>query len=166
MLYNKGKTTLVDYPSASGNVTLALPASVKSIGDYAFHERIGLTSITIPEGITSIGSSTFSSCRHLTSVNIPPGVTTINSSTFSGCESLTSITIPASVTSIGRFAFSNCGSLTEVICLPTTPPTLETTVFDSTLYSQRIKVPAASVNTYKAADNWSDYASRIIAISG
>ena len=35
---------------------------LKSIGDHAFHECYGLTSITIPESVTSIGEFAFDSC--------------------------------------------------------------------------------------------------------
>ena len=44
--------------------------SVTSIGDYAFTECGGLTSVTIPNSVTSIGINAFSNCSGLTSVNI------------------------------------------------------------------------------------------------
>ena len=50
--------------------------SVTSIGDYAFYNCTGLTSITIPNSVTSIGSSAFSRCKGLTSITIPNSVTT------------------------------------------------------------------------------------------
>ena len=81
---------------------------VVSIGEAAFEDYSGLTSITIPESVTSIGSSAFSRCSSLTSITIPNSVTSIGSSAFSRCSSLTSITIPNSVTSIGNSAFYGC----------------------------------------------------------
>ena len=44
--------------------------SVTSIGDYAFTECGGLTSVTIPNSVTSIGQAAFSGCTGLTSVYI------------------------------------------------------------------------------------------------
>ena len=79
--------------------------SVTSIGDWAFYNCTGLTSITIPNSVTSIGDSAFEACTGLTSVTIPDRVTSIGDRAFTFCSSLTSITIPNSVTSIGRSAF-------------------------------------------------------------
>ena len=81
---------------------------VTSIGERAFLNCSGLTSVTIPNSVTSIGSLAFYYCRGLTSVTIPNSVTSIGSSAFYGCSGLTSVTIPNSVTSIGTAAFSGC----------------------------------------------------------
>ena len=88
--------------------------SVTSIGDFAFNDCSGLTSVTIPNSVTSIGNSAFSGCSGLTSVTIPNGVTSIQGDTFYGCSSLTSVTIPNSVTFIDSYAFSGCSGLTSV----------------------------------------------------
>ena len=65
-----------------------------TIGDGAFKNASGLTSITIPEGVTSIGESAFQNATSLTSVNIPASVTTfVNGDTFQGCSKLQSITV-------------------------------------------------------------------------
>jgi hypothetical protein len=60
-------------------------------------------------------------------------------------------------------AFSGCDSLTSVYCKRTTPPSLGgTSVFDYNEASRRIYVPTNSVNAYKSATNWSEYASSIV----
>ena len=91
-----------------------IPVGVTSIGNYAFYDCTGLTSIDIPAGVTSIGVSAFSGCTGLTSIDIPAGVTSIGSSAFYGCTNLTSIDIPAGVTSIGNDAFYGCTGLTSI----------------------------------------------------
>ena len=93
---------------------LVIPNSVTSIGDYAFWECSGLTSVTIPNSVTSIGEGTFAYCKGLTSVTIPNSVTSIGYGAFQNCTGLTSIIIPNSVTSIGGQAFMGCSSLASV----------------------------------------------------
>ena len=90
------------------------PYSVTSIGNGAFGNCSGLTSVSIPESVTSIGHWAFQGCRSLSSVIIPNGVTVINQGVFANCSALTSVIIPDNVTSIDIAAFSNCGSLTSV----------------------------------------------------
>ena len=87
---------------------------VAAIGDSAFCDCSGMTSVTIPNSVTSIGSYAFKGCSGLTSVTIPDSVTRIGSYAFYGCSGLTSVTIPNSVTSIGSYAFKGCSGLISV----------------------------------------------------
>lgn len=123
-----------------------------------------ITEAVIPDGVTTIDDSAFSACSALTSVTIPDGLTSINFNAFNSCFILPSIDIPATVTSIGRQAFYFCRALTSVTVRATTPPTLETNVFYDTPANMVIYVPAESVQAYKTASGWSDYASQIQAI--
>ena len=98
----------------SGLTSVTIPNSVTNIGDYAFAGCYNLTSVTIPNSVTSIGDHAFYECTGLTSVTIPNSVTSIGKYAFCECYRLTSVTIPNSVTSIGDFAFSWCVGLTTV----------------------------------------------------
>ncbi|HRZ55537.1 MAG TPA: leucine-rich repeat domain-containing protein, partial [Candidatus Paceibacterota bacterium] len=102
--------------------------NVSSIGEAAFHECTGLTSIIIPDSVTSIGDYAFSNCTSLTTVLIPDSVTRIGGFAFAGCTSLSSIRIPSSVNEWGRVEilftmgivlmsspFSGCITLTSVM---------------------------------------------------
>ena len=101
-----------------------IPNSVTSIGDYAFADCYGLTSITIPESVTSIGEDAFAFCSGLTSIivedtnstydsrdNCNAIIETATNTLVVGCQ--TTI-IPNSVTSIGSGAFYGCSGLTSI----------------------------------------------------
>ena len=115
-------------------------------------------------GVTSIGAYAFSNCIYLYSITIPSSVTSIETNAFANCLSLQAVTIPSSVTSIGSMAFTKCSALTSVTVEATTPPSLGANAFRNAHDDLVIYVPAASVDTYKAATNWSTYASKIQAI--
>ncbi len=98
----------------TGLTSVTIPNSVTSIGYRAFAYSNFLKSITIPDSVTNIGDGAFSDCTELTSITIGNSVTSIGNSAFWGCERLTSITIPNSVTNIGEYAFNYCSGLTSV----------------------------------------------------
>ena len=137
--------------------------NVTSIGNYAFNNCYSLTSITIPDGVTSIGSYAFRYCYSLTSITIPDSVTSIGNYAFNNCRSLTSITIPDGVTNIGSGAFRNCYSIKQYIIERSVPPTLSNSnAFNGIVPCCYIYVPAASLNAYKTATNWSVYANYMV----
>ena len=55
------------------------------IGNYAFFNCSGLTSITLPSGVTKIGNYAFCNCSGLTSITLPSGVTEIGDCAFVRC---------------------------------------------------------------------------------
>ncbi len=104
-------------PSASGNIVIASNYdgySVTSIGNYAFEDCYGLTSVTIPESVTDIGTNAFYACTSLMSVVIPNSVTNIGWEPFFGCSALTNIVTGNGITGIGQAGFYNCYSLVNI----------------------------------------------------
>lgn len=108
----------------------------------------------------------FSGCTDLISVILPSTIKTINNQAFANCEKLTSININNNVgeiTYFGRKSFNYCKLLASIIIETVTPPALVNDIFDSS-YVPKIYVPAESVQAYKSASIWSNYASNIEAI--
>lgn len=89
----------------SSLVSIAIPASVTSIGSYAF-SGTSLTSLTLPMRLATISKGAFELCTSLSQVSIPESVTTIQAQAFNG-RGLTSIIIPDSVNTVGNNAFRN-----------------------------------------------------------
>ena len=152
--------------NCSDLTTVTLPEGLTSIGQSAFRSCSALTTITLPEGLTSIGVSAFYNCSDLTTVTLPEGLKSIGVQAFHGCSSLTSITLPEGLTSIEVSAFYSCSSLATVTCLAATPPTLGVNAFYGCDDLTVIYVPVGSVDDYKAATRWSDYAGIIQSIPG
>ncbi len=114
ILFNKDKTELIQYPEGKTDTSYVICSGVTNIGELAFINCIGLTSITIPNSVESIDNNAFSGCTGLTSITIPNSVVSIDYNAFSGCTGLTSITIPKSVENIDNSAFSRCTGLTSI----------------------------------------------------
>ena len=124
-----------------------------------------LTTITNPS-LNPSGRGMFANCSSLTTLNFP-NLTHIGVQGLSDADYLTSITLPKAVF-IDDFAFAKCSSLTSLTLSGSTVCTLNgTNAFYDTAINSRsgyIYVPSNLVNSYKAATNWSTYASRIKAI--
>lgn len=146
----------------SGCAKTIIPEDIRSIGREAFFDCTGLTSISLPNSVTWIAYMAFGNCSGLLSISLPNSVTGIDQYAFTNCSSLNSFIIPESVTSIGRNAFQDCNSLTEITCLRESPPTGGSRMFYNT--DCPIYVPSKSIEAYKTAQYWRDYADRIQAI--
>ncbi len=90
--------------------------SVKTIGNNAFYQCVGINSVRFGSGIESI-SGAFSTCTSLATVDLSActNLTTIGSYAFGGCP-ITSLALPNSVTSIGQYAFN--GNKLETLTIP------------------------------------------------
>ena len=169
ILSSEDKTVEVTSGSNEYTGAVTIPASVtyndeaysvKSIGNYAFYDCAGLTSIELPEGVTSIGNYAFCGCTGLTSVEIPSSVTSIGNAVFYDCAGLTSIEIFANLTSIGSYVFIGCTGLTSVVSYIAAEDlfAINAGTFSGidndacTLY-----VPAGAKSTYAATNGWKKF---------
>ncbi len=68
VLFNKDKTTLIQYPIGNKRTAYTIPDSVTTIGDSAFNGCESLTKVTIGDSVTTIGDFAFYYCDSLTDV--------------------------------------------------------------------------------------------------
>lgn len=156
------KTASVTYPInvlAPYNGDIIIPSEitskgghiyrVTSIGDGAFQNCSGLTSLTIPESVTSIGRNAFSRSFALSSIYISsleawcnikfkeylaaPGCNGGIHLYLNGRE-VKDLVIPNTVRSIGEYAFQGCIGLTSV----TIPNSVESIGFSAFAYCTRL----------------------------
>ena len=134
-----------------------------SIGNYAFYDCLGLTSVTIGNSLTSIGEDAFCKCTGLTSITIPNSAISIENNAFYQCTSLTSAVIGNSVTSIGDYAFYKCTSLTSIE-FPNSVKSIGKSAFGSCFKLTSVTIPnsVTSIGNY-AFDSCSRLTSIIVA---
>jgi hypothetical protein len=90
ILFNKLKTKLICYPQGRKG-DYAIPDSVVEIGDDAFKDCTGLTSVIFPNSLLKIGNGAFEGCTGLTSVSIPYTLTEIEDNAFKGVNIIFSV---------------------------------------------------------------------------
>ena len=176
----------LDFSDASNNITaiesnafeyalvngLVLPNTISVLGPACFGTAY-ITTLVVPPLVTVLPDAAFTYIQpvHNTetgeevpiNIILPQNLTKIGNSCFNGA-SIKQITIPDTVTEIGDAAFLFCRKLESITCLAATPPALGTDALYTDTAGFPIKVPAASVAAYKAADGWKDYASYIVAM--
>lgn len=143
---------------------IAIPENVTSIGNSAFY-GCPITEAIIPSGVTKIGNAVFWRCTELTNVELPNGITHIGNFAFKDCSRLSEIELPESLVEINDNAFSGCTSLSLVICHATTPPAANK-LFYNVPENMIIRVPAESIESYKASEAWGKYDIRAIGTEG
>lgn len=120
VLFDKYASTLLLYPSGrSGEYTI--PYGVNTIGNRAFCQVAGLSSIHMPETLVNIGTSAFSNCSSLANVAIARSVRNIADHAFYNCKSLAMVDIPPMLQSLGSYVFTGCDALTNIHYFTTTP---------------------------------------------
>lgn len=146
-------------------------------GDFSYSGNVTIPATVSWNGttyrVTAIGAAAFSEARRvnksssgetprnqgdLKTVTIGSNVTTIEEYAFYECTGLTRVTLGSGVTSIGINAFNGCTSLTTIRSNRTTPPTVQSSTFDSNHYSTAaLYVPKTAINSYKAANYWRNF---------
>ena len=186
---NNFSGNIVSNMYGNGKGVIVFEDNLTEIWESAFKECSNLKRITIPNTVTSIGTTAFWRCFNLEEVEIPTNVSTIEDGAFFDCNSLIRITIPENVTSIDcclffcsgliEFtihsnvtsiccgAFSGCNNLEALYCCPVIPPTYERAEYGDIddigiSVKTKIYVPTESVEQYKSAEGWSQYASQIV----
>ena len=153
--YHTSNDVIGDYAfeDCSGLTSLTLPAGITEIGYSAFFYCYGLTSLTLPAGITEIGGGAFYGCSGLTSLTLPAGITEIGSSAFQYCIRLTSLTLPVGITSIGSSAFQYCSGLTSIYVYAEKVPKIGNGVFEGVDAKKcTVYVPMGTYNDYWLSD--------------
>lgn len=119
--------------------TVQLPSKLVIINELAFMECNSIENIVLPQTLTEIGELAFNKTG-LKSLVIPKNVKKLGESVFSSCSYITTVEIQAQLTSIPASAFELCTRLTSVI-LPNTVKTIEKNAFRGCMGLKRAYLP-------------------------
>jgi hypothetical protein len=123
VLFSRDMTRLVRYPANRQDAEYRVPDGVTTVGTRAFMYARGLKSCPLPATVTSIGEYAF--CHSgLEELTLPDSVTVIEGCAFMGCESLRSVRSLGSITSLDSWTFGSNPKLMRVV-LPATLKKLE-----------------------------------------
>ena len=118
-----------------------------------------LTEVILSSSLEKVGEAFLNGCK-ITELELPDSLKTIGGE-FLTDNRLTELTIPAKVTSIGSYFMWYNKGLSKVMMKPTTPPTLGSNAFENVSSSFVITVPKGSLDAYKTATNWAEFADRM-----
>ncbi len=119
VLFDKTKTTLIQYPAASSQTSYSLPDSVETICEDAFRYAENLTDVVLSSALKTIGEEAFYGSS-IKEIEIPANVTSIGKDAFGWCPSLKTIYVDESNT---KYSSDESGVLfnknkTELIKFP------------------------------------------------
>ena len=163
-----GCTGLASIIVESGNTTYDSRDNCNAIIETATNTlKYGCKATIIPNSVTSIGEWAFGECTGLTSITIPNSVTSIGWEAFGECTNLTSVVIGNNnELNIEADAFSYCENLTSVTCYANVPPIIIFDEYEGEKYGafdaerlskMRLYVPAEAISQYKEAEEWKDF---------
>ncbi len=139
---------------------------ITHIGMSAF-EYLNITKVAIPNSVKTIGNYAFMNCQSLEEVIIPSGITEIPRSAFNQCVLLNKITIPETITSIDDNAFFNCSTLTDVYYSGTKKEWDKISIGNSNGYITNANIHFTGIYSGACGDNltWT-YSDELLTISG
>lgn len=158
-----------DYAFRSSRITeIEIPASVRRIGRQSFNYSF-LEKVTFNNGLVSIGEMAFANCYGLTSVKLPESLKFTDYACFKMCTDLREVDLPSTLISLGGFTFRYCGALKNIYCRAQVPPTADDSDF-GIVYNQEylqidmqggpdteecvLHVPVGTEELYRNAPGW------------
>ena len=138
--------------------SIALPSSLRHIGNFVFEGSVYLNRVTFPENMDTIPVGMFCGCMGLTSIEIPPTVTHISDSAFMYCFQLAGdIVLPEGLLSVGQHVFDDCMSIDRITSHAAEPPAAHNTSFSGISSGIPVYVPCGAGEAYAEAPGWSHF---------
>lgn len=141
ILFSKNGETLLVFPNGRDDTEYTTPTGVKTLAYHSFAGNKKLKRVVISEGVTTIGECALFSCRYLEYLSLP-----------------------STLLKIEAAAFQHNYALKTMVSNAKVPPVLYDTFVMHDAGFEQILVPAESVEAYKTANVWKEFADKIKAI--
>ncbi|MGN1317157.1 MAG: leucine-rich repeat protein [Acutalibacteraceae bacterium] len=143
VLFNKNKTTIIQYPKGKSGTSYAIPSGVEKIEEKCFSGCNLLESVSVPESVTDIGEQAFYYCGKLATVSGGENIKNIGDLAFYECILLSTFTMPGNLVTIGKQAFFDCPIAS--VTLPKTLTSIGDRAFGCCSALKSITIPASVV---------------------
>jgi len=144
------------------NITKIYLPFTKGISAKMFANCSALTDVRF-KNVGKIGHHAFFYCTELQIMDLGNAyLEEIDAAAFAQCSNLREVILPSSLKKMGESVFSNCNALQSVTINAETPPTLGINTFFQVNSIPRIYVPSNSVNAYRTAAGWKEFADKIV----
>ena len=139
----------------SGIKGIELGDRVTRIPARCFLKCEKLTKVKLPASLKTIEEYAFNQCYELSNILLPLQLETIGNNAFYGCRKLNKLVIPEKVTHIGENALGGNIQRSAIHIKCPTPPTVETqSAID---YNADLIVPANSLSAYQNHSFWGKF---------
>lgn len=127
------------------NGKLDIKANIEEIPAYAFKDT-KFTSLALPNSLKKIGEQAFYECANLTSsITFGNKLEIVDKHAFSKSGIAGALVFPTSLKKIGTFAFAECPNITG-ITLPEGNATIEYAAFYKDRNVEKVKIPFSKIN--------------------
>lgn len=145
---------ILGYKGNQPTGSLEIAHNTRLVGEYAFENCKGITSVIIHDPVKQIAYGAFEGCSGIMTVELPITMNSILLEAFSGCNNLVSISFPKTIEQIGAYAFNGC-NISKVFIERPEPIELYSNVFSNT--NATLYVPEGSKSLYEVAEGWKDF---------
>lgn len=168
--YTSQNTQAIEPEAVNVGFQMALGAFCPPITSNSYTGGLGklLMDDLWDEYNSKVANMAFGYNSNLKSIILPEGLFGLEDHAFMHSVYLEGVILPSTVQEIGSYVFDDIWALKTVVIFATTPPTLNGFLYDegSENYgNMKIYVPQESVNLYKQAEGWCNYANRIYPIA-
>lgn len=135
---------------------ISAPKAV-TVGQYAFAYCTNMTTVSLPIAET-IANYAFQYCTKIQQIELD-AVRSIGMYAFSECRQMHTLILNGALTSMGYLSYSGCRALSTIVLRPARVVSLSANDLSSTPFASggtggTLYVPAAQIDAYKAASNW------------
>lgn len=141
---------------------LVLPKNLEYVGDRTFSSCRFTGNLKLPETITTIGPEAFEGNLFTGTLELPKSLRTIGGGAFAYCRFLESLVISENLEILQSTAslgvFDNCTGIGSIVCKGTTPPYIQSGVFNGVPKDNfAVEVPESALAQYQAAPGWNEF---------